>query len=79
VITIEMVQAGLLCLTSFLSRPMTREDTAKLTKAEMKARLRAQTRACRARQRMAKAVARHAAPASGRDVIDLYADMIIDT
>jgi hypothetical protein len=30
-------------LTAYLSRPMTREETAKLTKAEMKARRLAQT------------------------------------
>ena len=50
-----------------------------LTKAEMKARRLAQTRACRHRQKVAKAVARHDAQrASGRDVIDVYAYHIID-
>ena len=45
------------CLTAYLSRPMTREETAKLTKGEMKARRLAQTRACRHRQKMARAAA----------------------
>ena len=35
-ITLDMVTAGIPCLTAYLSRPMTREETAKLTKAEMK-------------------------------------------
>jgi hypothetical protein len=65
------------CLTAYLSRTMTREETSKLTKGEMRARRLAQTRICRWRQRMAKAVARYAAPASDRDIIDLYAHDII--
>jgi hypothetical protein len=72
-ITLDMV--GHSCLTAYLSRSMTREETAKLTKAEMKARRIAQTRACRHRQKMAAElakVARHDAHrASGRDIIDL--------
>jgi hypothetical protein len=78
VISLDMVSAGLPCLTAYLSRPMTREETAKLTEEEMKARRLAQTRACRARQRVAAAVARCAAPATGRDIIDLYAYIILN-
>ena len=67
--------AGLPCLTAYLSRPMTREETAKLTPADMKARRLAQTRACRARQKLAAqlaAVARHDAKlAPGRDILYL--------
>jgi hypothetical protein len=75
-LTLDMV--GHSCLTAYLSRPMTREETAKLTKGEMKAHRLAQTRACRHRQKMAKAVAQSAAPPSPRDIIDVYAYMIID-
>jgi hypothetical protein len=75
VITLDMVSAGLPSLTDYLSRPMTREETAKLTPVEMKARRLAQTRACRARQRVAAQmakVARHDAKLSaGRDIIRL--------
>jgi hypothetical protein len=77
-LTLDMVSAGLPSLTAYLSRPMTREETAKLTKGEMKARGLAQTRICRWRQRMAKAVALCAAPASDRDIIDVYTCQIID-
>jgi hypothetical protein len=69
------------CLTAYLCRPMTREETAKLTKGEMKARRLAQTRACRHRQKWAAALAKVAAanaPTTGRDVIDLYTYDIID-
>jgi hypothetical protein len=73
VITLDMV--GHSSLTAYLSRTMTREETSKLTKAEMKARRLAQIRACRARQKIAAAlakVARHAAyRAPGRDILDL--------
>ena len=72
-ITLDMV--GYASLTDYPSRPMTREETAKLTKAEMKARRLAQTRACRARQKMAAALAKvarcDAYRASGPDIIDL--------
>jgi hypothetical protein len=76
-----MVKAGLPCLTAYLCRHMTREETAKLTKGEMKARRLAQTRACRYRQKLADLladVARHDAyRASGRDILDL-SPVIID-
>ena len=75
-ISLDMV--GFSSLTAYLSRPMTREETAKLTKGEMKARRLAQTRICRYRQKVAKAVALCVAPASERDIIDVYARMIID-
>ena len=69
----EMVGHG--SYTEWLARPMTREQTAKLTKAEMKARRLAQTRACRARQKLADLladIARHDAKlAAGRDIIRL--------
>jgi hypothetical protein len=74
-ITLDMVGFSSLC------RPMTREETAKLTKGEMKARRLAQTRACRHRQRVAAELAKVAAAnatTSGRDVIDLYAYRLID-
>jgi hypothetical protein len=85
VIVLDMVVAaarlGHSCLTAYLSRTMTREETAKLTKTEMKARRLTQTRACRHRQKMAAQlakVARHdsasqhdAYRAAGRDIIDL--------
>lgn len=84
-LTLDMVSAaarlGHASLTAYLSRPMTREETAKLSPAEMKARRLAQVRACRHRQKMADLladVARHDAPASGRDIIDLCAYRIID-
>jgi hypothetical protein len=80
VITIDMV--GHSCLTAYLSRPMTREETSKLTKAEMHDRRLAQTRACRHRKKLADLladVARHdASLAPGRDIIDLYAHHLID-
>jgi hypothetical protein len=69
------------CLTAYLSRPMTREETSKLTKGEMKARRLAQTRACRHRQKMSAAlakVARHDATPPHRDIIDLYERHILD-
>jgi hypothetical protein len=73
VITLDMV--GHRCLTEYLSRPMTREEAAKLTEGGMKARRLAQTRSCRHRQKMADLladVARHdASLTSGRDIIDL--------
>jgi hypothetical protein len=73
VITLDMV--GHDSLTAYLSRPLTREETSKLSEGEMKARRLAQTRACRHRQKVAAElakVARHAAyRASGRDIIDL--------
>jgi hypothetical protein len=80
-ITHDMVCAGLPCLTAYLSRPMTREETSKLSPVEMKARRLAQTRACRHRQKMAAQLAKVAAAnatTTGRDVIDLYASHIID-
>jgi hypothetical protein len=72
-VTISLDMVGQSCLTDYLCRPMTREETAKLTKGEMKARRLAQTRLCRARQKLAKAVARHDALSRHptRDVIDL--------
>jgi hypothetical protein len=78
-ITLDMV--GFSSLTAYLSRPMTREETAKLTKGEMKARRLAQTRACRHRQKVAAELAKVAAAnatTAGRDIIDLYAYSIID-
>jgi hypothetical protein len=66
------------CLTAYLARPMTREETSKLSKGEMKAGRLAQTRACRHRQKWAKAVACHDAPTPGRDIIDPYAYHLID-
>jgi len=78
-ITLDMV--SFISLTAYLSRPMTREETRKLTKGEMKARRLAQTRACRYQQKLADQladVARHDAyRAPGRDIIDL-SPVIID-
>ena len=72
-ISLDMV--GHSCLTAYLARPLAREETAKLSPAEMKVRRLAQTRACRHRQKVVEAlakVARHdASLASGRDIIDL--------
>jgi hypothetical protein len=79
VITLDMVSFS--SLTAYLCRPMTREETAKLTKGEMKARRLAQTRACRHRQKLADLLADVAAAnvtTTGRDVIDVYAYHIID-
>jgi hypothetical protein len=60
-ITLDMVVAaqrlGFGSLTAYLSRPMTREEAAKLTKGEMKARRLAQIRACRHRQKVLAALA----------------------
>ena len=73
--TLLLEMAGYRSYTEWLARPMTREETAKLTKAEMHDRRLAQTRACRARQRVAAAmakVAHHDAKlAAGRDIIRL--------
>jgi hypothetical protein len=69
-IILEM--AGYRCHTEWLARPLTREEVAKLTPVEMKARRLAQVRACRHRQKFAKAVANLDAPtATGRDILDL--------
>jgi hypothetical protein len=84
--TILPEMASYRCYTHWLSRPMTREETAMLTKGEMKARRLAQTRACRYRQKLADLLADHLADvarhdaslAPGRDIIDLYASHIID-
>jgi hypothetical protein len=74
--------AGYRSYTEWLARPMTREETAKLTKGEMKARRLAQIRACRYRQKLADhladVAAANAADRRGRDIIDLYAYDIID-
>jgi hypothetical protein len=78
-ITLDMV--GHSCLTEYLSRPLTRQETAKLSPAEMKARRLAQTRTCRHRQKVAEALAKVAAAnasTAGRDVIDLYAYHLIN-
>ena len=48
-ITLDMVSFS--SLTAYLSRPMTREETAKLSPAEMKTRRLAEVRACRHRQK----------------------------
>jgi hypothetical protein len=76
--TILLEMIGFTSYTEFLSRALTPAQLAKLSPADRKARRLAQVRACRARQKMVKAVARCAAPASGRDIIDLYAYSIID-
>jgi len=73
-ILLEM--SGYRSYTEWLARPMAFVEAAKLSRPAMKARRLAQTRLCRYRQKMAKAlagtafVARHAAPASGRDIIN---------
>jgi hypothetical protein len=73
--TILLEMVGHSSYTEYLCRPLTRQETSKLSPAEMKARRLAQTRACRHRQKMAEAlakVARHDAyRAAGRDILDL--------
>jgi hypothetical protein len=67
--------AGYRSYTEWLARPLTRLETAKLTPADMKARRLAQTRACRARQKLAAqlaTVAHHDAKlAPGSDILYL--------
>jgi hypothetical protein len=80
-VTILLEMVGHSSLTEYLARPLTREETAKLSPAAMKARRLAQTRACRHRQKRAAELAKVAAAnatTSGRDIIDLYASDIID-
>jgi hypothetical protein len=66
-------------LDHWLTRPLSKLQAEGLSpEAKLHRRL-AQVRACRHRQKLAKAVACHDAPASDRDIIDLYASHIIDS
>ena len=72
-------------LDSFLTRELSREHLAGLSKEAKKARRLAQTRLCRYRQKMAKAVARlDSSPANDatsrhptRDIIDVRSPVLI--
>jgi hypothetical protein len=71
--------SGYRSYTEWLARPMAFAEAAKLSRPAMKARRLAQTRLCRYRQRMAKAVARATgSPMTGRDIIDVRSPVLMD-
>jgi hypothetical protein len=77
-ILLEM--SGYRSYTEWLARPMSFTEAAKLSRPAMKARRLAQTRLCRYRQKMAKAVARHDAASRHptRDIIDVRSPVLMD-